>query len=189
MRERKHNNEVEKALKTALKGDKARVTVGKISQFGLLEMSRQRIKQTINQASSLECPHCEGRGKVKSVEAMAVSFLRKVHAAAAKGTVAEVRGGLPLEVAYFLLNRKKRELAQIETDYDLEVTVKGKPSFLLNQIELELIKREKPFTEEIAPEVPTTEAGVPALAAAAAEALLPKKENQRKRGGARRNTM
>ena len=186
MRERKHNNEVEKALKTALKGDKARVTVGKISQFGLLEMSRQRIKQTINQASSLECPHCEGRGKVKSVEAMAVSFLRKVHAAAAKGTVAEVRGGLPLEVAYFLLNRKKRELAQIETDYDLDVTVKGKPSFLLNQIELELIKREKPFTEEIAPEVPTTEAGVPALAAAAAEAPpaeegKPKKKRRRKK--------
>ncbi|WP_243373218.1 Rne/Rng family ribonuclease [Geotalea sp. SG265] len=170
MRERKHNAEVEKALKAALKGDKARVTVGKISQFGLLEMSRQRIKQTLNQASSLECPHCEGRGKVKSVEAMALAFLRKVHAAAAKGTVAEVRGGLPLEVAYYLLNRKKRELAQIETDYDMEVTVKGKPSFLLNQIEVDLVKRERPFTEEIAPEVPQPEAGVPPLAAAAAEA-------------------
>lgn len=144
MRDRKHNAEVEKTLKNALKADKARVTVGKISQFGLLEMSRQRIKPTLEQAIYLECPHCYGRGKVKSVESMALSFLRKVHGAAAKGTVAEVRGGLPLEVAYYLLNRKKQELARIETDYDIEVTVKGKPSFLMNQLEVELIKREKP---------------------------------------------
>jgi ribonuclease E len=143
MRDKKHMIEVEKVLKNALKQDKARVTVGRISQFGMLEMSRQRIKQTLEQASYLECPHCGGRGKVKSVENMALSFLRKVHASAAKGTTAEVRGGLPLEVAYFLLNRKKRELAQIENDYDIEVTIKGKPSFLMNQLELELVKRDR----------------------------------------------
>jgi len=148
MRDKKHMSEVEKTLKNALKADKARVTVGKISQFGMLEMSRQRIKQTLEQASYLECPHCGGRGKVKSVENMALSFLRKVHAAAAKGTGAEVRGGLPLEVAYYLLNRKKRELAQVENDYDIEVTIKGKPTFLMNQLELEVIKREKPAVEE-----------------------------------------
>lgn len=149
MRENKHNNEVEKVLKNALKMDKARVNVGRISQFGIMEMSRQRIAKTLNDAIHLACPHCEGRGKLKSVEAMAVSFLRKVHAAAAKGTVAEVRGGLPLEVAYYLLNRKKRELTQIENDYDIEVTVKGKTSFLLNQLELETVKREKPHLEDV----------------------------------------
>jgi ribonuclease E len=149
MRENKHNSEVEKALKNALKMDKARVNVGRISQFGIMEMSRQRIAKTLNDAIYLECPHCEGRGKVKSVEAMAVSFLRKVHAAAAKGTVAEVLGGLPLEVAYYLLNRKKRELAQIENDYEIEVTVKGKTSFLLNQLELETVKREKPHLDDV----------------------------------------
>lgn len=144
MRDRKHNAAVEKALKAALKEDKARVEVGRISQFGMLEMSRQRIKQTLEQGSTLECPHCSGRGKVKNVESMALSFLRKVHAAAAKGTVAEVHGGLPLEVAYYLLNRKKRELARIEDDYDIVVTVKGRTSFLMNQLELETVKREKP---------------------------------------------
>lgn len=149
MRDNKHNNDVEKMLKNSLKMDKARVNVGRISQFGIMEMSRQRIAKTLNDAIHLECPHCEGRGKVKSVEAMAVSFLRKVHAAAAKGTVAEVRGGLPLEVAYYLLNRKKRELTQIENDYDIEVTVKGKTSFLLNQLELEIVKREKPHLEDV----------------------------------------
>lgn len=144
MRDTKHNKEVERTLKEALKMDKARVNVGRISQFGMMEMSRQRIAKNIHDAIHLECPHCEGRGRVKSVEAVAVSFLRKVHAAAAKGQLAEVRGGLPLEVAYYLLNRKKRELAQIENDYEMVVTIKGKPSFLLNQIELEAIKREKP---------------------------------------------
>jgi ribonuclease E len=154
MRDRKHRAEVEKTLKNALKADKARVSVDKISQFGLLEMSRQRIKQTINEASYLECPHCGGHGRVKSVEAMALSFLRKVHTAAARGTNCEVRGSLPLEVAYYLLNRKKRELAQIETDYDIEVTVKGKPSFTMNQMELEQLKREKTAGTPIEPEQP-----------------------------------
>lgn len=150
MRENKHNHEVEKTLKQALKMDKARVNLGRISEFGMLEMSRQRIAKTLNDAIHLECPHCEGRGKVKSVEAMALSFLRKVHGAAAKGTVSEVHGGLPLEVAYYLLNRKKRELTQIENDYEIEVTVKGKTSFLLNQLELETVKREKPRAEDVA---------------------------------------
>jgi ribonuclease E len=152
MRDKKHMSEVEKTLKLALKADKARVTVGKISQFGMLEMSRQRIKQTLEQGSVLACPHCEGRGKVKSVENMAISFLRKVYAAAAKGTVSEVRGALPLDVAYYLLNRKKRELVRIEGDYEIEITIKGKPSFLMNQMELDLLRREKPLHLEIAHE-------------------------------------
>lgn len=148
MRDRKHKAEVEKTLKSALKADKARVSVDKISQFGLLEMSRQRIKQTINEGSYLECPHCGGHGRVKSIEAVALSFLRKVHTVAARGAVSEVRGGLPLEVAYYLLNRKKRELTQIENDYDIEVTVKGKPSFMMNQVELEVVKKDKTVHRE-----------------------------------------
>lgn len=148
MRDNKHNKEVERTLKDALKTDKARVNLGRISQFGMMEMSRQRIAKNINDAIHLECPHCEGRGRVKSVEAMAVSFFRKVHAAAAKGQLAEVRGGLPLEVAYYLLNRKKRELTQIENDYEIVVTVKGKPSFLLNQLELEVVRKEKVVRDE-----------------------------------------
>jgi len=178
MRDRKHNAEVEKTLKTALKADKARVNVARISEFGLLEMSRQRIRQTLNQASTLECPHCDGRGKVKSVEAMALSFLRKVHAAAAKGTIGEVVGSLPLEVAYYLLNRKRHELSQIESDYDIDVTVKGKPSFLLNQMELDLVKREKLPLEELPERAfvrPAVREEAPGQEAAAAERKKRKK--------------
>jgi ribonuclease E len=192
MRDKKHMNEVEKVLKQALKADKARVTVGKISQFGMLEMSRQRIKQTLEQGSVLACPHCEGRGKVKSVENMAISFLRKVYASAAKGTVAEVYGALPLEVAYYLLNRKKRELVRIEADYEIAVTIKGKPSFLMNQLELELVRREKPIHLETQPDEPAEEAsekGEPAqpaeekheLSAAPEGTEIKKKKRRRKK--------
>jgi ribonuclease E len=191
MRDRKHNHEVEKTLKQALKMDKARVNLGRISEFGILEMSRQRIAKTLNDAIHLACPHCEGRGKVKSVEAMALSFLRKVHGAAAKGNVCEVHGGLPLEVAYYLLNRKKRELAQIENDYDIEVTVKGKTSFLLNQLELEIVKREKKRPEEPArDDADNGEAAQPALAvetaAAAPQEGEPSPENGATEGGKKR---
>ncbi|ABL00611.1 ribonuclease E/G [Pelobacter propionicus] len=191
MRDRKHNHEVEKTLKQALKMDKARVNLGRISEFGILEMSRQRIAKTLNDAIHLACPHCEGRGKVKSVEAMALSFLRKVHGAAAKGNVCEVHGGLPLEVAYYLLNRKKRELAQIENDYDIEVTVKGKTSFLLNQMELEIVKREKKRPEEPArDDADNGEATQPALAvetvAAVPQEGEPSPENGATEGGKKR---
>ena len=175
MRENKHNHEVEKTLKQALKMDKARVNLGRISDFGMLEMSRQRIAKTINDAIHLECPHCEGRGKVKSVEAMALSFLRKVHGAAAKGTVSEVHGGLPLEVAYYLLNRKKRELTQIENDYEIEVTVKGKTSYLLNQLELETVKRDIPRSEDQAKSEAEAEEAhkpVPRVAVVAVKAVV-----------------
>ena len=186
MREAKHNKEVERTLKEALKMDKARVNLGRISQFGMLEMSRQRIAKNINDAIHLECPHCEGRGRVKSVEALALSFLRKVHGAAAKGQVAEVRGALPLEVAYFLLNRKKRELAQIENDYEIVVTIKGKPSFLLNQLELEVIKREKGEQDDqpmalFEPSLGSDEHGDVVPAAATAEGGAKKKRRRKKK--------
>jgi ribonuclease E len=191
MRDRKHQTEVEKSLKNALKADKARVNVGKISQFGLLEMSRQRIKQTINEGSYLECPHCGGHGKVKSVETMALSFLRKMHTSASRGNISEVRGGLPLDVAYYLLNRKKRELAQIENEYGIEVTVKGKPSFMMNQIELELVKKEKEKETLLEQEIesPTQEQVIVQMsekepaenAAITAEGKEPKSKRKRRR--------
>lgn len=184
MRDRKHNQDVEKVLKQALKMDKARVNLGRISDFGMLEMSRQRIAKTLNDAIHLACPHCEGRGKVKSVEAMALSFLRKVHGAAAKGNISEVHGGLPLEVAYYLLNRKKRELIQIEKDYDIEVTVKGKTSFLLNQLELETVKREKLRMEDVLKsEAEAEEAHKPATPAAARLEEISTNEEPHQDGG------
>jgi len=188
MRDKKHIRDVENRLKESLKRDKARTQVGHISEFGILELSRQRIKQAIEQAVVLECPHCSGRGKVKSVESMALSFLRKVHAAAAKGNVSEVHGELPLEVAYYLLNRKKRELARIEDEYDIVVTIKGKPSFLMNQLELSTVKREKPKEEpqeervEHLPAEPAPPAATTAAEGSETEGDEEPKKKKRRRG-------
>lgn len=143
MRERKHIREVEKLLKDSLKYDKARVTVGRISQFGLLEMSRQRIKATLAEGAYLPCPHCHGSGRIKSPEAQAIAFLRKIHAAIAKGQIGRVEGEVPLEVATYLLNNKREELLDMERHHQVIIMIKGRPDYIAGQAELSTQKREK----------------------------------------------
>ncbi len=143
MRDRKHIREIEKALKDSLKYDKARVTVGRISQFGMLEMSRQRIKAALAEGSYLPCPHCDGSGRIKSAEAQAIAFLRKVHGAVAKGQIGRVEGEVPLEVASYLLNAKREELVEMERRHQMMIVIKGRPDFIAGQSELSTQKREK----------------------------------------------
>ena len=143
MRDRKHGREVEKGLKEALKNDKAKVTLGKISQFGLLEMTRQRIKDALAEGTFLPCPHCAGSGRVKSVEAQAVAFLRKLQAGVAKGPMGRVEGEVPLDVATYLLNSKRHELVEMEERYQLEINIHGRPDFVAGTTELTFHKREQ----------------------------------------------
>ncbi len=143
MRDRKHVHEVEKRLKDALKHDKARVSVGRMSQFGLLEMSRQRIKSTLAEASYLTCPHCEGSGRVRSPESQALNFVRRLCAGMAKGQIGRVEGQVPLEVAAYLLNNKRADLLRLEQQYDAAIIIHGVPHFTSDQMELEFIRREK----------------------------------------------
>lgn len=143
MRERKHIREVEKCLKDSLKNDKARVTVGRISQFGLLEMSRQRIKAALAEGSFLPCPHCNGTGRVKSAEAQAVAFLRKVQSAIAKGQIGRVEGEVPLDVATYLLNYKREELLDMERRHQMVMIIKGRPDLVAGQANLSVFKRER----------------------------------------------
>ncbi|WP_298037558.1 Rne/Rng family ribonuclease, partial [uncultured Desulfuromonas sp.] len=170
MRDRKHIRDVEKNLKDALKSDKARVTVGRISQFGLLEMSRQRIKSTLAAGAYLGCPHCNGTGKVKSPEAQAVALLRRIHAGVAKGQVARVNAEVPLEVSTYLLNTKREELLQLERQYDITIHIKGHPGFVADQADISLAKRDKDAekTGDVA-QVVTAAAGLEAPPAPAAE--------------------
>ena len=143
MRDRKHIREVEKTLKDALKWDKARVTVGRISQFGLLEMSRQRIKATLAEGSYLACPHCAGSGRIKSAEAQAIAALRKIQGAVAKGQIGRVEMEVPLEVASYLLNAKREELLEMERRHQMTLVIKGRTDFFAGQSELSTQKREK----------------------------------------------
>jgi ribonuclease E len=140
MRDRKHIRDVEKCLKDALKNDKARVSV---SQFGLLEMSRQRIKAALAEASYLPCPHCEGSGRIKSAEAQALNFVRRLSAGMAKGQIGRVEGQVPPDVADYLQNNKRAELSRLEQQYNATIYVKGCAELTNGQLEVEFFRREK----------------------------------------------
>ncbi len=148
MRDRKKVREVEQTLWKSVKDDKARVTVGRISQFGLLEMSRQRIRPTLSVGAYLECPHCQGKGRIKSPEAQAVALLRQLHATVSKGQIATIEAQIPLDVANYLLNEHRQSLSELEKRFDLKIQVYGSLDAIPGQIELELIKRTKNQTEK-----------------------------------------
>ena len=143
MRDRKNTREVEQALRKALKNDKAKVSVGRISQFGLLEMSRQRLKPVLSVGSFLACPHCKGAGKIKSAEAQAVTLLRQIHTAASKGHIAYIDAKVPMDVANYLLNQKRATIVKLEQALDLEITIYGSSKLLPGDIEVETRKKEK----------------------------------------------
>ncbi len=141
MEERRHKIEVEKRLKTALRNDKARMDVGRISKFGLLEISRQRIKPTISEASYVTCTYCQGTGSVRSDESLAVSVLRKIQAGVAKGNVSCVRGTLPVDVASYLLNQRREEILRLEKEHNLEILITGFQGIPPDKISIEFEQR------------------------------------------------
>jgi ribonuclease E len=142
MRQRKNAREVEKTLKNALKIDKARVTVGRIShQFGLLEMSRQRIKANLGEGSYHQCQHCQGTGRIKGAESRSVSLLRRIQAGTAKGNVGTVSCVASLDVVNYILNHKRRELLDLEQRYKLKISITADPQFMPEQTELEFLKQ------------------------------------------------
>ncbi|MCD6580948.1 MAG: Rne/Rng family ribonuclease, partial [Desulfuromusa sp.] len=142
MRDRKNIREIEQTMRKALKDDKAKVSVGRISQFGLLEMSRQRLKPVLSVGAYLECPHCKGIGRIKSIEAQAVAFLRQAHTAAAKGQIAHIEANVPLDVANYLLNQKRATITELERQLKLKISLFGRVDILPGDIQLELHKRE-----------------------------------------------
>jgi ribonuclease E len=148
MRDRKKVREVEQTLKESVKDDKARISLGRISQFGLLELSRQRIRPTLSVGAYLKCPHCHGKGQVKSPEAQAVALLRQLHASVSKGQIGTIEAKIPLDVANYLHNEHRQTLSELEKRFDLKIQIHGSLDAIPEQIELELIKREKNQVED-----------------------------------------
>ena len=141
MRDRKNNRDVEKTLKNSLKNDKAKLTVGKISQFGLLEMSRQRIRPALAEGSYHTCPNCSGSGRVKNAEAQAVAVLRQLHTSCAKVKVDKAVVTVPEEVGNYLLNVRREEILEMEKTLNLSIHIIGNHDFNDERVELEIIKR------------------------------------------------
>ncbi|HUN00183.1 MAG TPA: Rne/Rng family ribonuclease, partial [Halothiobacillus sp.] len=117
----KHQREVENRLRDALKMDRARVQLGRISRFGLLEMSRQRLSASLEEAVQHVCPRCMGQGHIRSVESLALSILRLMIDEAMKDQTGRVIAQLPVDVATYLLNEKRDQLRVIEQDHRVEL--------------------------------------------------------------------
>jgi len=130
MRERRHKSEITKTLKKHLKIDKAKTKVGGITTFGLLEMSRQKIRHAITFGSHETCKHCNGRGQTPSVETQGVAFLRQLNLRTIKADVIEVTGIVPNDVAVYLLNKKREELLQIELKRDVLISIEADPAMI-----------------------------------------------------------
>ena len=119
----KNQREVENRLRDALKNDRARVQVARISRFGLLEMSRQRLRPSLGESSQHVCPRCKGQGTIRGVESLALSVLRIVEEEAMKESTARLVAQLPVDVATFLLNEKRRTILQIEQRQKVDVVL------------------------------------------------------------------
>jgi len=130
MKESRNRKKIEKNLKTYVKTDKARAKVGRISGFGLLEMSRQRIRPSIEYGSYEPCRHCRGKGLIPSVETLALGFLRKLRLKSLKSDTSIVRGIVPLEVADYLLNKKRKEILDLEVRRNLSIIIDGDKSMI-----------------------------------------------------------
>ena len=114
MRNKKHIREVERQVKVSMKRDKAKVDISKISRFGLMQISRQKMGAPIEKGSYLTCPHCQGRGVIRSVETQALYYLRRIQTGITRKKVGRVECRLPLDVAQYLLNKKRAELVELE---------------------------------------------------------------------------
>lgn len=143
MRIAQHIAEVEKVFRDAMREDKARHESGRISHFGLLEISRQRLRPAAAASSYTACPMCEGHGLVRTTESAALVALRKIHNRVAQGDAAALRVALPPEVAVYLLNQKRDDLAQLERRYDTRIQVALTDGLMPHQLEMEVRSRQE----------------------------------------------
>ncbi len=140
MMNNRNQRDVEERLKEALKIDRARVQVGRISRFGLLEMSRQRLRPSLGESSHLTCPRCSGNGTIRNVESLALSILRIIEEEAIKDMTAKIVARLPVETATFLLNEKRKSITDIERRVDVQVIIVPNPDMETPHFEVQRVR-------------------------------------------------
>lgn len=131
MEEIANNHLIERRIKEALKKDRAKIQIGRISGFGLMEISRQRIHSSFLESSYTVCPHCNGKGLIRSVESSAIFMLRMIEEEALRKRSSKIIMEVPVEVALYLLNYKRKNINILEQRYNLEIIVKGNSNLLL----------------------------------------------------------
>ena len=140
MEERKNNAAVEKRFKDKLKTDRARIQVGRISGFGLLEMSRQRLRPGMLEATTQPCPHCHGTGLVRSDDSLGLTILRQIEEEGVRKRSREVLVKAPVSIVNFLMNHKREHIAQIEARYGMSVRVEADPFLISPDFSMEKFK-------------------------------------------------
>ncbi len=128
MMNNRNQREVENCLRDQLKVDRARVQIGKISRFGLLEMSRQRLRSSLGESSNIPCPRCDGQGTIRGIESLALAVLRIIEEESMKDMTAKVIAQLPVDAATFLLNEKRLSISEIEHRHDIQIILVPTPS-------------------------------------------------------------
>ena len=149
MEERKNNASVEKRLKERLKTDRARIQVGRISGFGLLEMSRQRLRPGMLESTTQPCAHCHGTGIIRSDDSLALQILRQLEEEGTRKRSREVLLKAPVAVVNFLMNQKREHVAQIEARYGLSVRIEAEPSLISPDYVIEKFKTATRFVPEV----------------------------------------
>lgn len=147
MASNKHQRDVENKLSQALKHDRARVQLGRISKFGLMEMSRQRLRPSLGESSQLVCPRCDGHGRMRSIESLSLSIIRLAEEHAMKDNTGQVLVQVPVEIANYLLNEKRRALNEIEKRHDAPIVIVADESLHTPHYEVTRI-RENELSEE-----------------------------------------
>ena len=145
----RHQREVENRLKEAMKEDRARVQIGRISRFGLLEMSRQRLRPSLGESAHRVCPRCDGHGFIRSPESLALSILRIIEEEALKENTGRVVAQLPVEVATYLLNEKRKIIADAERRHDVSILLIPNRQLETPKYEIERIRRQDMVNEDV----------------------------------------
>lgn len=148
MQPSKNQREVEKRLRDAMKLDRARVQVGRISRFGLLEMSRQRLRPSLGESSQIVCPRCTGQGHIRSTDSLALSILRLVEEEAMKEMTGKVIAQLPVAVATFLLNEKRQAISDIQARRHVELVIIPNPYMETPHYEITRVRSDNLEEEE-----------------------------------------
>jgi ribonuclease E len=143
MRNKKHIMAVERQVKASMKRDKAKVDFSRISKFGLMQISRQKLGAPIEAGNYMRCEHCKGRGTVRSVETLALYYLRRIQTGASRKPVERIECRFPLDVASYLLNQKRHELHDMEERYEVEITIVAETAMKPADHELTFHKAEK----------------------------------------------
>jgi ribonuclease E len=175
MEESRHNRDVERRLKEAMRSDRARIQLGRISPFGLLELSRQRLRPSLIESSTVTCTHCGGSGRIRSTESSALQVLRTLEEEGVRHAGGRLMVTVPTAIAFFVLNQKRQRLLEIEQRYGFQIEIEHSNTLIPPNFEI------KRFADETTRETAVPEAAPAEETSAAAREGAKEDEPRRKR--------